>query len=174
VKGRTFSIGQWVTILLALPGGFLLGVMTGILQACSFKVGTVPIQWGLVAALFLIWIAIRLPSYDVGTRWVGVLVSLGWVIATVMLAIQTPAGDQVLVGDTSSMVYIALGSVCVGIAAAWPLIRKQDAGGAALEGAPVDGDTPDAIDATGVEAEPVAVGGVAVAPPAPEPNPYHE
>jgi len=123
---RKFTVGQWITLVLALPGGFLLGLLTGFLQACTFKIGSIPIQWGLVAALFLIWIAVRLPSYDVRTRWAGILVSIGWLIATVMLAIRTPAGAQVLIGDTGSMVYIALGSVCVGVAAAWPLIYKDE------------------------------------------------
>jgi hypothetical protein len=126
VNARKFTVGQWITLVLALPGGFLLGLLTGILQACTFKVGSIPIQWGIPAALFLIWIAVRLPSYDVRTRWAGILVSIGWLIGTVMLAIRTPAGAQVLVGDTGSMVYIALGSVCVGVAAAWPLIFKDE------------------------------------------------
>lgn len=168
MKGRSISIGQWATILLALPGGFLLGVMTGILQACTFKIGTVPIPWGLAAALFLIWIAIRLPSYDVGTRWVGVLVALGWLIATVMLAIRTPAGDQVLVGDTESMVYIALGSVCVGVAAAWPLLRRQDGGPAEAIGPGPDGGAPEVVESSD------AAGAVLVAPVSTEPSPYEQ
>jgi hypothetical protein len=156
---RSLSVGQWATLILALPGGWLLGIMTGILQACVFKVGGVPIPWGLAAALFLIWIGVRLPSYDVRSRWVGVLVSTGWLIGTVMLAIKTPAGDQVLIGDTGSMVYIALGSVCVGVAAAWPLIYKD----AAPQPAELTGEVPPHSPiATSVAA---AVGGVTIVEP---------
>ena len=122
---RRLTLNQWAIIILALPGGFLLGLMTGFLQACTLHIGFA-LPWGLVASLFLIWLSVRLPSYALGTRWVGVLVTFGWLIGTVLLAIKTPAGDQVLIGDTGSMIYIALASVCVGVAAAWPLVPPRD------------------------------------------------
>jgi hypothetical protein len=162
MNGRKFTVGQWFTLILALPGGFLLGLMTGFLQACTFKLGSIPIQWGLVAALFLIWVAIRLPSYDVRTRWAGILVSLGWLIATVMLAIRTPAGAQALVGDTGSMVYIALGSMCVGVAAAWPLIYKDEA---PVDAADTDPDLVPAPESQQLASAEASVGGVTVVQP---------
>jgi hypothetical protein len=162
MNGRKFAVGQWITLVLALPGGFLLGIMTGFLQACTFKIGSIPVQWGLVPALFLIWIAVRLPSYDVRTRWAGVLVSIGWLIGTVMLAIRTPAGAQVLIGDTGSMVYIALGSVCVGVAAAWPLIYKDDA---PVGAAGSDSDLAPTTEAAELASADATVGGVTVVQP---------
>jgi hypothetical protein len=162
MNGRKFTVGQWFTLIFALPGGFLLGVMTGILQACTFKIGSIPIQWGLVAALFLIWVGVRLPSYDLRTRWAGILVSIGWLIATVMLSIKTPAGDQVLVGDTGSMVYIALGSVCVGVAAAWPLIYKDQPPVAVTD---AGADTPEVPGERELASADVQAGGVTVAQP---------
>ena len=150
--GRRFTPSQWLTLFLSLPGGFLLGIMTGLLQACTFKIGGVPIQWGMAAALVLIWLAARLPSYEIGTRWAAVLVTIGWLIGTVLLAIKTPAGDLVLISDTGSVVYIALGSVVVGVASAWPLVRRDaTTPGAIPDDAP--GTPPALIDAGPVAAE---------------------
>jgi len=121
---RSFTAAQWAILFLALPGGFLIGLITGFVQASKWTIGSVPIPWGIAASVFLIWVAVRLPSYEVRSRLVGLLVMIGWLIATIMLAIKTPAGDQVLVGDTQSLVYISIGAVTVGVAAGWPLRFK--------------------------------------------------
>ena len=101
-----------------LIAGILLGTVLAFWQAVRLVLGPLTIPWGAIIAVILLVAAIRLATNAAGSRWLGVAVFAGWLIATVMFASSTPwAADIVLSSGARQLGYL-LGGVIAGSAAA--------------------------------------------------------
>lgn len=83
--------------------------------------GPVSIPWGVVAAVIILVVAIRLAIAVARSRWAGAAVLTGWLIATIALSTRTPwAGDLVISSGTRQLIYLMAGVVAGAAAASLP------------------------------------------------------
>ena len=97
--------------------GLVLGVVGAFVQAQRWLDGTTPIPWGAVLTLIVLLIAIRGAVWLSLTRVGGWALFAGWLLATVMMAAESPSGDMALSGGGRQMAYL-IGGVVLGAAAA--------------------------------------------------------
>lgn len=119
----------WGLIILLLPAGAVLGVAGAFVQAHR---GVLEVPWGVLVVPWgvpLVWLAllagIRGGAWLVRTRWGGWSVMVGWLVATVALATESPSGDLALSGGGRQMTYLLGGVVLASAAASLPLPRNQ-------------------------------------------------
>jgi hypothetical protein len=120
----TLSRGGLLAASLAfLIAGSLLGTVLAFWQAARLVVGPLTIPWGAIVGVILLVGVIRLATNAVGSRWVGVAIFAGWLVATIVFASSTPwAADIVLSSGARQLGYL-LGGVIAGSAAA--IIRAR-------------------------------------------------
>ena len=117
---------QLVGILLV---GLLVGLIGAFVQAdrliISVPWGLVVVPWGMVFVILLLVLVIRGATWLIESRWAGVVLLIGWLMATIVMAGQSPSGDIALSGGGRQWVYL-LGGVGLGAAAAlFPVVHEQ-------------------------------------------------
>jgi len=95
---------QLVLVLIALPLGFVLGLATGFIQAISVDLFGVDLPIGIVLAVGLLIFSLRAINLAMGSRYGGLVMGFGWLIATVAGSFKTTAGDVVLQADTKTFI----------------------------------------------------------------------
>lgn len=115
----TLSRGGLLAASLAfLIAGILLGTVLAFWQAARLVMGPLTIPWGAIVGVILLVGVIRLATNAAGSRWVGVAIFAGWLVATIVFASSTPwAADIVLSSGARQLGYL-LGGVIAGSAAA--------------------------------------------------------
>ena len=111
---------RWLIVgsLVCLVVGVLLGAVLAFWQAARLTIGPITIPWGLIAAVGVLIVVIRISVRALGSRWAGAAVLAGWLLATMALATRTPwAGDLIISSGTRQLVYLMAG-VVAGSAAA--------------------------------------------------------
>lgn len=108
----------------ALPIGFVLGLATAFVQAIDIDLFGLVLPVGLVLAALAFIVAIRLVDGAMNSRYGGVALAIGWLVATAATSFQTTAGDLVLQGDTRTIAYLISSGALGAAAASWP-VRKQ-------------------------------------------------
>lgn len=112
----------WAPIV-GLLVGLAFSVCAGFVQADRMTVQQhkvyfgVPLAVGIMVGL-LMWLNRLMQS-----RLPGFGVLLAWVVTTWQFTAETPSGDIGLVPATNSNAYLIAGSLCLGIAAAAPILR---------------------------------------------------
>jgi hypothetical protein len=125
---------RWWLVVLSGAVGLILGVIGAFVQAVRWlsPVGSVP--WGAVLAALVVVILVRGAVVAVHTRWAGWALLVGWLVATVVLAAESPSGDVALSGGGRQMGYllaiVILGSAVASFPVQW---RGTSPGGASSE-----------------------------------------
>lgn len=125
---------RWWLVAASFVIGLLLGVIGAFVQAVRWlsPVGSVP--WGAVLAALVVVILIRGAVVAAHTRWAGWLLLVGWLLATIGLAAESPSGDVALSGGGRQMGYllatVILGSAVASFPVQW---RGTSSGGAPSE-----------------------------------------
>ncbi|MCH9817263.1 MAG: hypothetical protein K0U64_12585 [Actinomycetia bacterium] len=119
--GSITPITGW-TFGWALLAGLVLGMIGAFLQAATFEVGPVTIPvWAILVMLTLL-VSIRAITVSYGSRKPGSVFFLGWLIASIVLALPLPSGDQVIADGAVQVFYffggVVLGSTFVSLPAA--------------------------------------------------------
>lgn len=109
-----FGIGTAVVLAV---GGVILGLFGGFLQAWTVSVLGFGFPVGLLLVLATLLACIRALIHAFTLRRAGVTFFLGWVVATVVLALPSGEGDIVIARSGWSMAYL-FGGVVLGSAAA--------------------------------------------------------
>jgi hypothetical protein len=125
VSAARWSRG-WLMAL--LPAGFVLGLLGGFLQEHRWEVGAVEVPWAWLLVVAALVASIRAASLNLATRMAGWLGYVGWLSATVLLALPNPSGDVVFAEDPWSLWYLLTGSLLGAATAAWPLFLDAPAG----------------------------------------------
>ena len=116
--------GRGLRVLGLLLGGFALGTVGAFVQAVRGSVGPVPVPWGAALVLLTLVLLVRGGSWLVGTRWGGVAVLVGWLGATLALAVSSPSGDVAITDGGRQLGYLALGVLLGTAAATVPLVDR--------------------------------------------------
>ena len=114
-----------VAYVLALVLGLCLGALGIVLQASRTLIAGHQVPWGLVGALVVSVIVVRSACWYARSRSIGLLVAVGWVAATMVLALTGPGGDILLPSIARSWIYLVGGLIAVLGAVILPL-PKQD------------------------------------------------
>jgi hypothetical protein len=108
--------------------GLCVGALGIVMQASRSLVAGYQVPWGLILTLVVTAIVVRSAGWYVRSRSAAALVAIGWVAATIVLALTGPGGDILLPSITRSWIYLIGGLVVVLAAAILPL-PQQDAVG---------------------------------------------
>lgn len=113
-------LGVGSAVVLAL-GGVVLGVFGAFLQAYTVTLGSVAIPVGAVVLLACLVACIRALVHSFESRAAGAAFFLGWVVASVVLAIPTAGGDIVIALTPVAVGYlfagVVIGSACANVPA---------------------------------------------------------
>ena len=109
--------------------GFALGIVGGFLQAARAVVdtpwGVWAIPWGMVLVLVVLVLVIRGAAWWARSRVGGWLLFGGWVIATILMALETPSGDTAISSGTRQWAYLLIGVVVGAACATFPVIDRR-------------------------------------------------
>lgn len=113
----------------ALAAGLVIGLIGAFVQADRFILtvpwGLLVVPWGMVVVIVILAIAIRGGAWLVGNRWGAMTLFFGWILATIVMAGESPSGDLALSGGGRQWVYL-LGGVVIGAAAStFPVIPEK-------------------------------------------------
>lgn len=110
-----------------LVGGVALGAAGIVVQANRTIVAGHELSWGLALTLLALVAAVRGACWWARSRAAGIVVAIGWVLATLVLSTGNAAGDILLPNDLRSQVYLFGGVALAALAALLPL-PARDAG----------------------------------------------
>lgn len=124
---------QALRFVAAAGVGLLVGLIGAFVQAERFIVsvpwGLLVLPWGMVLVIVALVMVIRGATWFVLSRWGGMALFLGWIIATIAMAGESPSGDLALSGGGRQWVYL-LGGVVLGAAAStFPVIPERRSAG---------------------------------------------
>lgn len=108
-------------ILPLLPAGFVFGLIGGFLQEHRLIINDVDVPWASILVVITLVVSIRALSMNLETRKAGLLFFLGWLIATIFLAIPNPSGDVIFTADIGAMAYLGSATLLGAAAVSWPL-----------------------------------------------------
>lgn len=116
--------------LAVIAAGLLVGLIGAFLQADRFVInvpwGLLVVPWGMVVVIIVLAFTIRGGAWLVMSRWGAMSVFLGWILATIVMAGESPSGDLALSGGGRQWVYL-LGGVVIGAAATtFPVLSDRD------------------------------------------------
>jgi hypothetical protein len=109
--------------------GLAVGIVGSFVQATRAIVplpsGQVVVPWGMILVLVTVVLVIRGAAWLIGSRAGGWAVFAGWLVATVVMAAESPSGDLAISGGGRQMTYL-LGGVILGAAAAtFPVLGRS-------------------------------------------------
>ncbi len=85
-----FGLGPGVVLFLA---GAVFGLLGAFLQAVTVNIGDIALPVGLILILATLFASLRMVVHIYGLRRAGVIVLVGWTLATVVLSLPGPGGD---------------------------------------------------------------------------------
>ena len=120
---------QFLRYLAVIAVGLLVGLIGAFIQADRFVInvpwGLLVVPWGMVVVIVVLALVIRGGAWLVMSRWGAMAVFLGWILATIVMAGDSPSGDLALSGGGRQWVYL-LGGVVIGAAATtFPVLPQQ-------------------------------------------------
>ena len=120
---------QFLRYLAVIAVGLLVGLIGAFIQADRFVInvpwGLLVVPWGMVVVIVVLALVIRGGAWLVMSRWGAMAVFLGWILATIVMAGESPSGDLALSGGGRQWVYL-LGGVVIGAAATtFPVLSQQ-------------------------------------------------
>lgn len=118
-------IAAFVGLLL---GGFVFGVIGAFVQADRIVIegdSTIVIPWGVVVVLLALVAVIRGGAWLVRARLGGAMVFIGWIAATLLLAVESPSGDLALSSGGRQMAYLLIGAILGAGAATFPIRESR-------------------------------------------------
>lgn len=111
-----------------LLGGFVFGVIGAFVQADRIVIegdSTIVIPWGVVVVLLALVAVIRGGAWLVRARLGGAMVFIGWIAATLLLAVESPSGDLALSSGGRQMAYLLIGAILGAGAATFPIRESR-------------------------------------------------
>lgn len=111
-----------------LVGGFLFGVVGAFIQADRIVIegdSIVVIPWGVVVVLLALVAVIRGGAWLVRARLGGAMVFVGWIAATLLLAVESSSGDLALSSGGRQMAYLLIGAILGAGAATFPIRESR-------------------------------------------------
>lgn len=111
-REHPLTIPMSITLLL---GGVVLGLFGGFLQAYTVPLAGVDVPVGLIFVLATVFACLRAVIHLFDKRRAGVLVLVGWLVATVALALPGPGGDIAIGANALALIYL-FGGVIAGTA----------------------------------------------------------
>ncbi len=119
---------MWPYALLLFVSGFILGLFGAFISAITVPVAGINIPVGLVLVFATLFSSLRLVIHVFGLRRAGVFLLVGWLLATVLMALPGPGDDVAIPSDPIAMVYlfggVIIGTACVNVPAR---LRRQRA-----------------------------------------------
>jgi hypothetical protein len=113
-----------VAALLVL--GLFLGFVGALLQTYTTAVGSAQLPTGAVLALVAITFVARAGAWWQGSRWGAISLSVGGLTATLLMGMQTGAGDLILTSGTRQIGYMIVGTIVLSAACGLPLLPEDD------------------------------------------------
>ncbi|MCH9720006.1 MAG: hypothetical protein K0U60_09080 [Actinomycetia bacterium] len=112
---------MWPYALLLFISGFILGLFGAFISAITVPVVGINIPVGLVLVFATLFSSLRLVIHVFGLRRAGVFLLVGWLLATVLMALPGPGDDVAIPSDPIAMVYlfggVIIGTACVNVPA---------------------------------------------------------
>lgn len=119
----------WGVIALLVLVGVVIGIAGAFVQAqrgvLVLPWGVTVLPWGVPVVWAALLTAIRGGAWLVDTRWGAWAVMAGWLVATVVMAAESPSGDLALSGGGRQMTYLLGGVILASAAASLPVPRNQ-------------------------------------------------
>ena len=118
-------IGAGVALLI---GGFVFGVIGAFVQADRIVIEgetTVVIPWGVIVVLVALVAVIRGGAWAIRSRLGGIAVFVGWIVATLLMAVESSSGDLALSSGGRQMAYLLIGAVLGAGAATFPIRESR-------------------------------------------------
>ena len=124
------SLGARIAACVGLLfGGFAIGLVGAFMQAyrvvLAWNGSTVVIPWGVVVTLVFLFAFVRGAAWLVRTRWAGASLFIGWIVATLFMAVESSSGDLALSGGGRQMAYLFAGAVIGAASATFPLRESR-------------------------------------------------
>ena len=121
---------KFLRYLAVIGAGLLVGLIGAFIQADRFIInvpwGLLVVPCGIVVVIIVLAFAIRGGAWLVMSRWGAMSVFLGWILATIVMAGESPSGDLALSGGGRQRVYL-LGGVVIGAAATtFPVLSDRN------------------------------------------------
>lgn len=104
--------------------GLFLGAAGAFIQADRFHINTVLIPYGAVLALLMFVISGLYVAREFQSRWPVIGMAIGWVLGTIMMAVETATGDLAISVSNRATGYLIAGSIFGGLVAAMPPMRR--------------------------------------------------
>lgn len=111
-----------------LLGGFVFGVIGAFVQADRLVIegdSTIVIPWGVVVVLLALVAVIRGGAWLVRARLGGAMVFIGWIAATLLLAVESSSGDLALSSGGRQLAYLLIGAILGAGAATFPIRESR-------------------------------------------------
>jgi hypothetical protein len=116
----------WRAVGLVLVGLFL-GAVGALVQAYQVHVLSTRVPLGTIVVLAALVPVARAGAWSMGSRAGALALSLGWLVATLLMGTQTPSGDLVLNSGTRQVAYLIGGTVLLSAACGFPLVVPEEA-----------------------------------------------
>jgi hypothetical protein len=116
-------IGAGIALLI---GGVALGTAGIVVHANRSIVAGHELPWGLVLTLLALVAGVRGAVWWARSRVAGVIVAVGWLVATLVLAAENAAGTILLPDDLRSQVYLFGGVAVAALASLVPLPSQHE------------------------------------------------
>ena len=124
---------MWAYGLLLFAGGVVFGLFGAFISAIVISVGGVDVPVGLVLSFATLFSLLRMVIHLFGVRRAGVILLIGWLAATVLLALPGPGGDVAIASDPIALIYlfggVIIGTACVNVPARLRVKSEQAAVG---------------------------------------------
>ena len=130
--------GQAVALLVGVVVGAGIGLVATFQSRAYVGVAGLDLPLGLPAAVLLSALVVAAGGLLGGSRRGAFAVALGWFAAVVVFAGGRPEGDVIIAGDNLGLVWLGLGPLAVGGAAALPYasLRRRALGSPRMDPLP--------------------------------------
>lgn len=109
----------WLYGLLLFASGFVLGLFGAFISAIALSIGGIEIPVGLILMFATLFSSLRMVIHYFVLRRAGVVMLVGWLSATIMLALPGPGGDVAIPSNPIAMIYlfggVIIGTACVNV-----------------------------------------------------------
>ncbi|MDD2817838.1 MAG: DUF6113 family protein [Candidatus Nanopelagicales bacterium] len=117
---------QFLRYLAVIAAGLLIGLIGAFIQADRLVInvpwGLLVVPWGMVVVIVVLALAIRGGAWLVMSRWGAMTLFMGWILATIVMAGESPSGDLALSGGGRQWVYLLSGVVIGAAATTFPVL----------------------------------------------------
>lgn len=120
--------------------GIFFGFVGALIQTYTTTVGSVRLPTGALLAIVAITLIARAGAWWQGSRLGAVTFSGGWLTATLLMGIETGAGDLILTSGDRQIGYLIVATILLSAACGLPLLPQDDVPGrpAATTNEPAD------------------------------------